>query len=154
MAFKLGFDKGCRCNNGFWPDYGFVHDYGIHAYKRVSTNTAAVENCTMTDVPVRFNDVILFGKAMDHASVLQFRAGFHDYSPEVAARYCVGTNVTVVANTDIAYQNSSGVDESGRRYHRHQIFNSVTRYELDSLNVNWYRRALIYRSSPFTCDEK
>jgi len=68
----------------------------------------------MTDVPISFNDAVLFGKAMDHASVLQIRAGFHDYSSEVAAQSCIGSNVTVVTNNDITYENSSWVYKSSR----------------------------------------
>jgi hypothetical protein len=87
----------------------------------------------MTDVPVSFNDAMLFRKAMDRASILQIRARLLNYSSEVAAQHRMRANITIVANNDIPDQNSSGVDVSGRRHNRYQIFNSVTSHGLESL---------------------
>ena len=83
---------------------GAIHHHRVHADQCIAPYACAMNHRPVTDVTIDFNHGVAAGKTMDHASVLQVRALFHDQPAEVAAQTGAGTDVAARADDDVADQ--------------------------------------------------
>ncbi len=100
-------DKRTGANNRILSDFGAIQNHRFHSNQCIPSHNTSVQDRTVTDVSIFFNNSDLSRETVNDAAILNICPSLDHDSTEISTKACTGTDIATRTNDDISDQHSS-----------------------------------------------